>query len=79
MALRLPRTLSPSKVSSFTSCPLAFRFSQIERLPEPPSPPAVKGTLVHAALERLFWHHPAGGAHAGGRGPRGRARLGGTP
>jgi len=60
MALSPPRTLSPSKVSSFTSCPLAFRFSQIERLPEPPSPPAVKGTLVHAALERLFWHHPAG-------------------
>jgi putative RecB family exonuclease len=60
MALNPPRTLSPSKVSSFTSCPLAFRFSQIERLPEPPSAPAVKGTLVHAALERLFWHHPAG-------------------
>jgi putative RecB family exonuclease len=60
MALSPPRTLTPSKVSSFTSCPLAFRFSQIERLPEPPSPPAVKGTLVHAALERLFWHHPAG-------------------
>ncbi len=60
MALSPPRTLSPSKVSSFTSCPLAFRFSQIERLPEPPSAPAVKGTLVHAALERLFWHHPAG-------------------
>ena len=50
----------PSKVSAFTSCPLAFRFSQIERRPEPPSAPAVKGTLVHAALERLFWHHPAG-------------------
>jgi putative RecB family exonuclease len=60
MALSPPRTLTPSKVSSFTSCPLAFRFSQIERLPEPPSPPAVKGTLVHAALERLFWHHPVG-------------------
>lgn len=60
MALSPPRTLSPSKVSAFTSCPLAFRFSQIERRPEPPSPPAVKGTLVHAALERLFWHHPAG-------------------
>jgi putative RecB family exonuclease len=60
MALSPPRTLSPSKVSAFTSCPLAFRFSQIERLPEPPSPPAVKGTLVHAALERLFWHHPPG-------------------
>jgi len=60
MALDPPRTLSPSKVSAFTSCPLAFRFSQIERLPEPPSPHAVKGTLVHAALERLFWHHRPG-------------------
>ena len=60
MALDLPRTLSPSKVGSFTNCPLAFRYSQIEHLPEPPSPPAVKGTLVHAALEGLFWHHSLG-------------------
>jgi putative RecB family exonuclease len=60
MALDLPRTLSPSKVAAFTNCALAFRFSQIEHRPEPPSPPAVKGTLVHAALEGLFWHHPAG-------------------
>ncbi len=60
MALDLPRTLSPSKVAAFTNCPLAFRFSQIERLPEPPSPHAVKGTLVHAALEGLFWRHSPG-------------------
>ncbi len=60
MALAPPRTLTPSKVTSFTNCPLAFRYSQIERRPEPPSPHAVKGTLVHAALEGLFWHHPAG-------------------
>ena len=60
MALEPPRTLTPSKVSAFTSCPLAFRFSQIERRPEPPSPHAVKGTLVHAALEGLFWHHAPG-------------------
>jgi putative RecB family exonuclease len=60
MPLDPPRTLSPSKVSSFTDCPLAFRFSIIDRLPEPPSAPAVKGTLVHAALESLFWRHPAG-------------------
>src|SRR6516165_1759895 len=60
MALEPPRTLTPSKVSAFTSCPLAFRFSQIERRPERPSPHAVKGTLVHAALEGLFWHHTAG-------------------
>jgi putative RecB family exonuclease len=60
MPLEPPRTLTPSKVAAFTSCPLAFRFSQIERRPEPPSPHAVKGTLVHAALERLFWRHAAG-------------------
>ena len=60
MALDLPRTLTPSKVSAFTSCPLAFRYSQIERLPEPPSPHSVKGTFVHAALEALYWHHGPG-------------------
>ncbi len=60
MALDLPRTLTPSKVAAFTNCPLAFRYSVIEHRPEPPSPHAVKGTLVHAALEGLFWHHPAG-------------------
>jgi putative RecB family exonuclease len=53
MAFEVPRSLSPSKVSSFTDCALAFRFSVIDRLPEPPSPAATKGTLVHAALERL--------------------------
>jgi putative RecB family exonuclease len=55
MALPLPGSLSPSKVSSFKSCPLAFRFSAIDKLPEPPSPHLTKGTLVHSALERLFW------------------------
>lgn len=54
MALPLPVSLSPSKVSSFTDCALAFRFSAIDRLPEPPSLAATRGTLVHAALEGLF-------------------------
>jgi putative RecB family exonuclease len=57
MAFDPPRTLTPSKVTAFTNCPLAFRFSVIERRPEPPSPHAVKGTLVHSALEGLFWNH----------------------
>jgi putative RecB family exonuclease len=60
MPLPLPTSLSPSKVSSFKDCALAFRFSAIDRLPEPPSPWAVKGTLVHRALELLFWDEPAG-------------------
>lgn len=59
MAFPLPRTLSPSKVSSFTDCALAFRFSAIDRLPQPPSPWATKGTLVHTALERLHELPPA--------------------
>lgn len=60
MALPTPRSLSPSKTESFTSCPLAFRFSAVDRLPEPPTVHTALGTLVHRALERLFWHHPAG-------------------
>jgi putative RecB family exonuclease len=60
MALPLPRSLSPSKVSAFTDCALAFRLSAIDKLPEPPAPATVKGTLVHGALERLFWHHARG-------------------
>ncbi len=52
--------MSPSKVSSFKDCALAFRFSAIDRLPQPPSLPAVTGTLVHRALEHLFWEVGAG-------------------
>ena len=61
MSLPLPSTLSPSKVSAFKDCALAFRFAAIDRLPEPPSPWTAKGTLVHRALERLFAHEPVGG------------------
>jgi putative RecB family exonuclease len=35
-------------------CPLLFRFRTIDRLPEVPTRAAVRGTLVHAVLERLF-------------------------
>jgi putative RecB family exonuclease len=46
--------MSPSSCSSFKECPLAFRFSYLERLPEPPAPWTTKGTLVHRALELLL-------------------------
>jgi putative RecB family exonuclease len=55
-----PRSLSPSKISSFRQCALAFRFNSIERLPELPTVWTVKGTLVHRALERLLWLHGPG-------------------
>ncbi len=60
MSLALPTSLSPSKVASFKDCALAFRYSAIDHLPEPPSPHAAKGTLVHRALELLMWEEPAG-------------------
>ncbi|HVF32952.1 MAG TPA: PD-(D/E)XK nuclease family protein [Acidimicrobiales bacterium] len=60
MAFPLPSSLSPSKVSSFKECALAFRLSNIDRVPEPPSPWATKGTLVHRALQLLFWDEDPG-------------------
>jgi putative RecB family exonuclease len=54
-----PPHLSPSSMGTFTSCPLSFRFSYLERLPESPTPPACKGTLVHLALQHLMWRPPA--------------------
>jgi putative RecB family exonuclease len=47
-------SLSPSRASDFMACPLLYRFRVIDKLPERPSPAAVRGTVVHAALERLF-------------------------
>ncbi|MGZ4765401.1 MAG: RecB family exonuclease [Ilumatobacteraceae bacterium] len=52
----VPTSLSPSRVEAFTSCPMAFRFASIERLPESPSPHTTKGSLVHRVLELLFTH-----------------------
>ncbi len=60
VSLRLPSTLTPSKINAFTSCALAFRFSVIDRLPEPPSLPAVRGTLAHRALQLLFTYTDRG-------------------
>jgi putative RecB family exonuclease len=50
---RVP-SLSPSRAADFKTCPLLYRFRTIDRLPEKPSADAVRGTLVHAVLERLF-------------------------
>ena len=46
--------LSPSRAGDFLACPLLYRFRTIDRLPEPPSVDAVRGTVVHKVLEDLF-------------------------
>jgi putative RecB family exonuclease len=46
--------LSPSRAADFKQCPLLYRFRVVDRLPETPSRAQVRGTVVHAVLERLF-------------------------
>ena len=55
----IPEALSPSSTSTFQNCPLQFRFQNIQKLPQPPSVAAVKGNVVHRALELLFELEPA--------------------
>jgi putative RecB family exonuclease len=50
----LPETLSPSGTGTYQNCPLQFRFQNIQKLPQPPGAAAVKGNVVHRALELLF-------------------------
>jgi putative RecB family exonuclease len=47
-------SLSPSRAGDFMTCPLLYRFRTVDRLPEQPSPEAVRGTVVHKVLEDLF-------------------------
>ena len=54
-----PVALSPSRAGDFMTCPLLYRLRVIDKLPEPPSAAATKGSVVHAVLERLF-DAPAG-------------------
>lgn len=46
--------LSPSRAADFKQCPLLYRFRAVDRIPEIPSRVQVRGTVVHAVLERLF-------------------------
>jgi putative RecB family exonuclease len=46
--------LSPSRALDFKTCALLYRFRVIDRLPEPPSLDAARGTVVHGVLEKLF-------------------------
>src|SRR5215218_380249 len=52
-------SLSPSRAADFKTCPLLYRFRTIDRLPERKSLAAVRGTLVHSVLEKLYDLPPA--------------------
>ena len=46
--------LSPSRAADFKNCALLYRFRVIDKLPEPPSVDAARGTVIHGILEQLF-------------------------
>lgn len=53
-----PSRLSPSSVGTFRQCPLRYRLSRLDGLPEPSSPEQLRGSFVHEILERLFEFDP---------------------
>lgn len=48
-----PAHLSPSSIDTWQQCPLKYRYSRIDRLPDPPGDAALLGTFVHKTLEVL--------------------------
>ncbi len=52
--VRVVGALSPSRANDFKSCALRYRLRMIDRLREPPSREALRGTVVHKVLEDLF-------------------------
>ena len=56
---RIALKLSPSSASDFKSCPQLFKYRVVDRLPEPVSAVAARGSLVHLVLERLFAEPPS--------------------
>jgi putative RecB family exonuclease len=47
-------SLSPSRAADFKTCPLLYRFRSIDKIPQRPTRDKVRGTVVHAVLDRLF-------------------------
>jgi putative RecB family exonuclease len=46
--------LSPSRALDFKNCALLYRLRVIDKLPEPTSVDAARGTVIHGVLEQLF-------------------------
>ena len=53
-----PEYLSPSSINTFRQCPLRYKFSRIDKLPEPPTEASLMGNFVHEVLEELYAADP---------------------
>lgn len=49
-----PDRLSPSSISTFRQCPLKFKYSKIDGLPDSPTDATVLGNFVHEVLETMY-------------------------
>lgn len=54
VGLGAPTGLSPSSISKFEQCPLAYYMYAVARIDEPATEAAVRGTFVHKVLEALM-------------------------
>ena len=51
--------LAPISVNDYNNCPQLYKYRSIDRLPQPPSLDAERGTLVHTVLHDLFESLPS--------------------
>jgi putative RecB family exonuclease len=54
----LPKSLSPSRLADFQTCPRRYQYASIERIPQPATYATAKGRFVHFIFEQLFHHEP---------------------
>ena len=54
MEIQEPIRLSPSRINEYQQCPQLYNYRVIQKLPEPISLDAIRGTLVHTVLENLL-------------------------
>jgi putative RecB family exonuclease len=50
----LPKSLSPSRLADFQTCPRRYQYASIERIPQPATYATAKGRFAHYVFEHLF-------------------------
>lgn len=53
-----PERLSPSRAKDYMQCPKLFYFKTVLGIREPGTEATLRGTIAHAAFERIFDHEP---------------------
>lgn len=54
LPLTPPKYLSPSSIFTFFQCPAKFKYTRIDKLDDPSGIDAIRGSMVHDVLERLY-------------------------